>query len=50
MPSDQQHDAAETSDDDIQSYDTDHGVVVYDVLNPLAWVESRLVISLEEYR
>lgn len=31
-----------------EAYETDEGVVFYDVDNPLAWIQSRTTLSLDE--
>lgn len=32
----------------VETYDTDDGIVFYDVDNPLAWLESDSVVTLDE--
>lgn len=32
----------------VETYDTDDGIVFYDVDNPLAWLESDEVVPLDE--
>lgn len=32
----------------VETYDTDEGIVFYDVDNPLAWLESDSVVTLDE--
>jgi hypothetical protein len=32
----------------VETYETDQGVVFYDVDNPLAWLESSVALSLDE--
>lgn len=41
----------QTTDDSIEfveTYETDDGIVFYDVDNPLAWLESDRVVTLDE--
>lgn len=35
-------------DDGVEAYETDEGVVLYDAANPLAWIESRAPVRLED--
>lgn len=37
-----------TADGGIEAYETDHGIVLYDVNNPLAWIESSSPIALDD--
>lgn len=37
-----------TSDGDVEAYETDDGVVLYDAGNPLAWIESRAPVRLDD--
>lgn len=32
----------------VETYETDDGVVFYDVDNPLSWLESSVTVSLDE--
>ena len=34
--------------DDVESYDTEDGVVFYDAQNPLAWLKATDVVSLSD--
>lgn len=34
----------------VETYETDEGVVFYNVDNPLAWLESSETLSLDNYR
>lgn len=36
------------SDGDVETYETDDGVVLYDAGNPLAWIESRAPVRLDD--
>lgn len=33
---------------EVEAYETDNGVVLYDAGNPLAWIESRAPVRLDE--
>jgi hypothetical protein len=33
---------------EVEAYETDDGVVLYDAGNPLAWIESRAPVRLDE--
>ena len=56
------HDRRESTDDghseevalaaveSIEMYESDDGIVIYDSMNPLAWVQSNHSIGLVEYR
>lgn len=35
-------------DADVESYETDEGVVIYDAGNPLAWIESTGPVRLDD--
>ena len=55
MPEDADPDGAEAStvapgdeDGEVEVYETDDGVVLYDSGNPLAWIESRSPVRLED--
>lgn len=57
MPEDPDPSAAEPSttvptarDGDVEAYETDDGVVLYDAGNPLAWIESRAPVRLDDAR
>lgn len=36
------------ADADVEAYETDDGVVIYDAGNPLAWIESRAPVRLDD--
>lgn len=36
------------TDGEVEAYETDDGVVLYDAGNPLAWIESRAPVRLDE--
>lgn len=36
------------ADGGIEAYETDHGIVLYDANNPLAWIESSAPVSLDD--
>lgn len=36
------------NDDAVEAYETDDGVVLYDAGNPLAWIESRSPVRLDD--
>lgn len=40
--------AAVSSAGEVELYETDSGVVLYDAGNPLAWIESRAPVRLDE--
>lgn len=43
------HQAVPTDDDgSVEAYETDDGVVLYDAGNPLAWIESRAPVRLDD--
>lgn len=56
------HDRRESTDDgqaeevalaaveSIEMYESDDGIVIYDSMNPLAWVQSSRAIGLVDYR
>lgn len=36
------------SDGDVEAYETDDGVVLYDAGNPLAWIETHAPVRLDD--
>ncbi|MFB6353237.1 MAG: hypothetical protein ABEJ92_04050 [Halobacteriales archaeon] len=39
--------APAATDGEVETYETDDGVVLYDAGNPLAWIESRTPVRLD---
>lgn len=37
-----------TTEDSVEAYETDDGIVLYDAGNPLAWIESRAPVRLAD--
>lgn len=37
-----------TIEDGVELYETDDGIVLYDAGNPLAWIESRAPVPLDD--
>lgn len=48
VPDEASTDVPAATHGDVEAYETDDGVVLYDAGNPLAWIESRSPVRLDD--